>query len=100
VNSKEPILTSPLFFETDSRIKDILAQARSVFPDGDFRDGAEFYDHAEWRLALDSTFFAVRRSTVRFPSISTKNPGRKRNRPADDSTSLSMTHRIHFHRGA
>ena len=44
----------------DARIKDIIDQARSAFPDGDFSEGAEFYDHGEWGLALDSIFFAIK----------------------------------------
>src|ERR1700674_28788 len=53
-------MTSPLFFEMDARIKDILDQARSHFPDGDFHEGQEFYDHGEWELALDSIFWALK----------------------------------------
>jgi hypothetical protein len=53
-------MTSPLFLEMDGRIKDIVEQARSLFPDADFREGSEFYDHGEWGLALDSVFFALK----------------------------------------
>jgi len=52
-------LTSPLFFEMDALIKDLIDQGRSVFPDADFRDGLMFYDHAEWELALDAIFFSI-----------------------------------------
>jgi hypothetical protein len=54
-------LTSFLFFEMDARIKDIIDQARSVFPNRNFRDASEVYDHGEWGLALAPVFFHFRR---------------------------------------
>jgi hypothetical protein len=53
-------LKLPTALELDGRIKDIIDQARSVFPDGDFSEGAEFCYHGEWGLALDSIFFALK----------------------------------------
>src|SRR5882762_2051220 len=53
-------MTSLTAREIDGRLKDILDQVLSLFPNGDFSEGAEFYDHGEWGLALDSIFFALK----------------------------------------
>jgi hypothetical protein len=60
LRGKKPVMTSPMFYEMDARIKDIIEQARHIFPDADFCEGSEFYDHAEWDLALDSVFFTLK----------------------------------------
>ncbi len=53
-------MTSLTAREIDGRLKDILDQARSHFPDGDFHEGQEAYDHGEWGLALDLVFWALK----------------------------------------
>jgi hypothetical protein len=47
------------FLEMDTRIKEIIGQTRSVFPNADLRQAIEFYDHGEWELALDAVIFAL-----------------------------------------